>query len=221
MKNLFFNVTDWHVDKQVPQSVATIKTVRGFDGAEVLTWQLGDWNWNWTTLTSKRDLEPNTEYIFTFWLNGGENDRGDEVCNLEIFGDDWDLRTTFKLNRDYILPTLIKNGWYLFCIPFKTDKVGKTTLRFSVSGAITTIAPAQSAVSYENLESDDDDHEKPQRSNVVFENGWPDDITKKTSVIKEKLLNNKKRIVKALKVVGVIVAGILVLKKIFKKKKGK
>ncbi|NLZ46007.1 MAG: hypothetical protein GX896_04880 [Clostridiales bacterium] len=223
MKSILFNITDWHVDEQVPNSVAIIKTVKGFDGEDVLSWQLGDWNWNWTTLTSKKELKPNTDYIFTFWLNGGENDRSDEVCYLEIFGDDWDQRSTYKLNRDFILPTLIKNGWYLFSIPFTTGSELKTTMRFGVSGAVATIAPAKEVVEYEDLEGDDDNYDKPQRSNVVFDKGWPDDIKNRTffDVMKEKMAPHKKKIVNSVKIAGTVLAVIVIFKKIFKKKKKK
>ncbi len=44
-------------------------------------------------------------------LSGGENSRGDEICMLEIYGDDWEDRLTFRLNRDHTAPLLEKDHW--------------------------------------------------------------------------------------------------------------
>lgn len=223
MKNLLFKTKDFTIDSKVTTSVGGIVTVKGFDGNEVEAWQISDWNWNWSTIKTEMELEPDSEYLYCFWLNGGENDRCDEVCNMEIwFGEDWENRTTVKLNRDFFMPTLVKNGWYLFCVPFKTAGEGKTTIRFNGMGAFMTIAPAENPVVYENIEGDVDDNGMPQRSNVVFENGYPDDQNESAITIKafgKTVKTTPSQIKKALKIAGGIVAAVVVVIGLAKKKK--
>ena len=215
MKNIYFNPKEWSFDRGVKSCVGLQKTVVGFDGEETPTWQIADWMWSWTTLGTTMELEPESEYIFTFWLNGGENDRSDEVCNLDVwFGGDWDNRITFKLNRDYLMPTLVKNGWYLFSVPFKTAQSGTVSLAFNVMGAVTTIAPAKSAMEYSHIEGDENDPERIMRPNIVFPSGYPEEEQRKylsVNVGGKKMSATASQLKKVAKVAGAVAAGLLVV----------
>lgn len=172
MKQIFFCPDQWRMDATVPTGVAAITEVTGFDGKTTEAWQLGNWQYDWSTIRTDIVLEPGEEYTFVFWLNGGENDQYDEVCNLEVFGEgQWEERQTFRLNRSFIKPLKYKNGWYLMAVPFTAPTADKVTLRFNAMRAVTTIAPAEEPAQYEELISDPENNDQVQRSNVVFENG--------------------------------------------------
>lgn len=96
--------------------------INDFDGDLIESLMFGDWNTSYARAVSKElSLLPDTEYCFVFWLNGGENDSGSEICRLQIaFGGNWDDCYTYKLNRNYIKPVLHKDGWELYSIPFRT-----------------------------------------------------------------------------------------------------
>lgn len=223
MKNLLFKTEDFKLDSTVPTSIGSIVRVNGFDGNEVEAWQISDWNWNYSSLKTEIQLAPNSEYIYCFWLNGGENDRYDEVCNVEIwFGSDWENRITVKLNRDHFMPALVKNGWYLFCVPFKTAEEGYTTIRFNGMGAVMTIAPADNPVTYEGIEGDVDSNGMPQRPNVVFENGYPDEQNEEAITLKafgKSIKTTPSQVKKTLKILGGILAVVVVVRGFLRKKK--
>lgn len=223
MKNLLFKTENFKLDSKVPTSIGSVVKVNGFDGNEVEAWQISDWNWNWSTIKAEMDLEPNTEYLYCFWLNGGENDRYDEVCNLEIwFGEDWENRTTVKLNRDFFMPTLVKNGWYLFCVPFKTGDETHTSIRFNGMGAVVTIAPAENPVAYEDIEGEVDSNGMPQRPNLVFENGYPADQNESAitfSAFGKTVKTTPSQVKKTLKILGGILAVVVLVRGIVRKKK--
>lgn len=220
MKNLLFNAEDFRIDQNVPTSVGERKNLTGFDGEEADCWQIANWNWDWSTLIGEFTLDKNEDYIFCFWLNGGENDRYDEVCDIEIWLDeDYENRTTYKLNRNNFMPALVKNGWYLFCVPFKTAENEKTTIRFNAMGAYTTITASKNPIEYENVESDEVDAKAVQRANVVFENGFPPQEKKwEFKVLGKKITTTPKKVKNIAKKVGIALAVILVVRKIFKKK---
>lgn len=222
MKNLLFNAEDFTIDEKVPSSVGEIKTVTGFDGNDVLAWQFSDWNWNWSTIRGEFLLEQNSDYLFCFWLNGGENDRYDEVLNIEIwFGDKWEDRITYKLNRQNFMPTLVKNGWYLFCVPFKVEDNPQTTIRFNAMGAYVTIAPSSNPIEYDNIISDEADQKAKQRPNIVFEKGYPEEKKWEFSVLGKKISTTPAKLKALAKKLGVIVAVVIFLRGILKKFKKK
>lgn len=46
---------------------------------------LGGWNEAYVRVTSGAlSLLPDSENCFVFWLNGGENDKNSEICQLQI-----------------------------------------------------------------------------------------------------------------------------------------
>lgn len=228
MSDLFFCPERWEPDPMISSNVAKRLSVKGFLGKPTDAWQLGDWWYNWTTLQTKIPmeagwLESGQEYRFCFWLNGGENDRYDEVCYLEIFGDVWEDRLTFKLNRDFTTPVLEKNGWLLFAIPFVAPQAAESLkLRFVACGAICTIAgiPDMNMAACEALTPDARSFDHPQRHNLVFPNGWEqpaeDDLVVQT---RKKTVHISRSALKKAAVAAGIVAGAAALGFLLRKKK--
>lgn len=145
---------------------------------------VGSWNWDALTRVAAGpfQLAPNTEYQLTFWLNGGENDRSDETCNLEIFylTDDrtqYSNRFCYRLNRSYIKPLKKYQGWEYYVLPFSTDSTGYIKLRLVADRAPMAIMPAEAKEVYAELEDvlDPFEGKRPQRHNIIFEDGWPTD----------------------------------------------
>jgi hypothetical protein len=97
---------------------------------------------------------------------------------LEIWGDDWEERLQFRLNREHTKPLLEKNGWLLFAVPFTAPAAAEAlTFRFVVSGAVCTIAgiPDMNMSACEQLTPDVRNFDRPQRHNIIYPNGWPDE----------------------------------------------
>ena len=215
MKELFFCPDDWQADETVGTTIASRQNVIGFDGKPADSWQLADWCYNWSTLRAELALEPDTDYQFLFWLNGGENDRYDETCTLEIFSEDCeDEKQSFTLNRGFTRPLLHKNGWYLFAVPFQTTGAAKTVLRFHACSAVTTIAPAASQITYADLTSDPEPEDKPMRPNLAMPD-IPDGHTEEVLHLElgEKVISvSKDQLVKGAKIAGGIAVGALLLR---------
>ncbi len=144
---------------------------------------LGDWQWNWSEIASgPLTLQPNTEYVLAFWLNGGENDQYNETCDFRILFTndvqqtvDRDRELIYKLNRNYIRPVKKVDGWELYEIPFHTEDKQYTYLKFVAMRAPMAILPAGDAADY--IELEDSLHPlaecAKQRPNMVFEDGYP------------------------------------------------
>ena len=181
MTDLFFCPERWEPDSMISTNAASMIRVHGISGKAADAWQLGDWGSSWTAITSEIPieagwLESGEEYRLCFWLNGGENSRGDEICMLEIYGDDWEDRLTFRLNRDHTAPLLEKDHWLLFGVPFRAPKATDALkFRFVAAGAVCTIAGIQDMDmnAAEALTPDERETGQPQRYNIVFPHGYP------------------------------------------------
>jgi len=157
--------------------------ITGIGGKLTEVYCLGDWNWHWSEIENPRTaMKSNTDCVFTFWLNGGENDRNDEVCQLKIiFNGDEDNAMTFKLNRHYIKPEKHIGGWYRYEIPFKIPEAGEpgeenviVQLKFAAMSAPCAIMPDNEE--FAELSGEEfPDPKIPQRSNIVFNDGYPRD----------------------------------------------
>ena len=151
--------------------------MQGPDGVISEAYMIGDWGWNWTEIVSKTLILPkNTLHTFTFWLNGGENDRNNEVCRFEVvFNNDYEGRYTYNLNRNFIKPLKKVNGWELYEIPFRTGDNEYTQLKFVAQAAYMTVMTAKDASEYASIPDSVDPYEeyRPQRHNIVFSDGWP------------------------------------------------
>ena len=164
--------------------------MQGPDGVISEAYTIGNWGWSWTEIVSKQlTLPKNTLHTFTFWLNGGENDRSDEVCRLEIFfNNDYDGRYTYNLNRSFIKPIKRCNGWELYEIPFRTGDNEYTQLKFIAQRAYMTVLTAQDVSSYKDLPESIDKFAniRPQRHNIIFgDDGWPTNTWYSTRKLEE------------------------------------
>lgn len=183
MTDLFFCPERWETDPMVTTSIAEQVRVRGALGKPADAWQLGDWKGSWTAVTSKIPiekgwLESGCDYRFCFWLNGGENEHATETCQFEIWGDSWEDRIVFRLNREHTKPILEKNGWLLFALPFKAPEATEAlSFRFVVAGAVCTLAgiPDMDMSACESLTPDVRDFDHPQRHNIIYPHGWPEE----------------------------------------------
>ncbi|MCM1117943.1 MAG: hypothetical protein NC543_01070 [bacterium] len=151
---------------------------------EVLS--VGTWNWDNPSYVTNgfQELTPNTEYHFVFWLNGGENDRSDETCQLQILFTDDNITASnreftqgmcFRLNRGYIKPLKKYKGWEYYDIPFTTTQARYTQFQFVADRAPMALMDAVEPDLYRDLQDVTDPYEKrrPQRHNIIFEDGWP------------------------------------------------
>ena len=174
-KQLFFNAREWLPSKDCDKTIFTRSFITDPFGDLTEAYTIGDWNSNWSQIETKDlILEKNTGYEFVFWLNGGENDRNNEVCRFEImFDNDYDGRYVYNLNRHYIKYLKHYKGWYLYSIPFNTGDACYTKLRFISMSAYTTIIKANSVESYSDLPKDIPPQGLPQRHNIFFSEGFP------------------------------------------------
>ena len=174
-RQLYFNAREWRLSKDCDKTVSTRSFITDPFGKLTEAYTIGDWNYNWSQIETKDlILEKDTDYEFVFWLNGGENDRNNEVCRFEImFDNDYDGRYVYNLNRHYIKYLKHYKGWYLYSIPFNTGDACYTKLRFISQSAYTTIIKANSVESYNDLPEDIPPKGLPQRHNIWFSEGFP------------------------------------------------
>ncbi len=226
MRDLFFCPERWEPDPMISTNAASETRVRGFSGRTVDAWQLGDFGADWTAITSQIPmetgwLEAGAQYRFCFWLNGGENSRGDETCMLEIFGDAWEQRLRFRLNRNHTKPLLEKNHWLLFAVPFTAPEAAEAlNFRFVAAGAVCTIAgiPDMDMSACESLTPDAPDTEHAARHNLFFPHGWQDE--KSTAAAEqEQKTSRRKKIAAAAAVTAFCAVGAVALGTYLKKKR--
>ncbi len=191
---LYFNPRDWALVSDAPGYRTFIE---GPDGELSESFMIGDWGWNWTEIASNTlTLEKHTKYEFVFWLNGGENDQNNETCQFAVlFDNDYDGRLIYNLNRNYIKPLKKVAGWELYSIPFTTGDNEHTQLRFMAMRAYMTVMSAGDPEGYANLPDAPDEFEdkRPQRHNIVFNDGWPRDAWYSTENLRNdcKIKNNE------------------------------
>jgi|GEM_PF-1058059 len=157
-----------------------ISFMTGLDGKLSETLMLGSWDSAESVAVSRPYmLTPNTSYSYVFWLNSGENESANEVCNFKItFFNDWENCNVYRLNRGYIKPLLHQQGWELYEIPFTTpDVAGDVSVTFSFTAAKAPMAvmPAKEPAAYSDMKDEPDEYAayRPQRHNIVFQDGWP------------------------------------------------
>lgn len=195
---LFFNPKEWmkHPDVQNTTVFNRFFITDPFGNGMTEVVSTGNWKWDWCEITNGMlRLERRTEYHFVFWLNGGEDDCSDETCMFQvIFTDnslrtnesDWDQRLCYKLNRAYIKPLKKYNGWELYDIPFVTGDREYTQLRFTAQRAPMAVMAAKAPSFYAELEDrlDEFADKRPQRHNIIFEDGWPTDKWYSTAALR-------------------------------------
>jgi hypothetical protein len=90
------------------------------------------------------------------------------------------------LNRNNIKPLKKYKGWEYYSIPFRTDGLGFIKLRFVADRAPLAILAAEAPDAYEGMKDVPDPFEgkRPQRHNIFFEDGWPNDTWYSTEALK-------------------------------------
>lgn len=195
VNRLFFNAREWSFNKDCQKNVGSRSFMQGPDGIISEAFTIGDWGYNWTEIVTKSLILPKKMlHTFTFWLNGGENDNNNEVCRLEIiFNNDYENRYTYNLNRNFIKPLKKVNGWELYEIPFITDDNEYTQLRFVAQRAYMTVLNAKPKEQYADLPDNVDEFEgeRPQRHNIVFDDGFPTNTWYSTRALREKKIRRQ------------------------------
>lgn len=186
---LYFDARTWKFNRDC-HNVGGRSFMEGPDKALAEAYMIGDWGSNWTEIISETLLLPkHTDCSFTFWLNGGENDRNDEVCRFEIiFNNDHERRYTYNLNRNYIRPLKKLNGWELYEIPFRTLDNEYTQMKFAAQRAYMTVMAAKDLSAYQEFADNPDPYEaeRPQRHNLIFDNGFPKNSWYSTEALEKK-----------------------------------
>lgn len=185
MNALYIEPRSFHPVEGCENNIFSRSYISSFlDGRLQETLMLGDWQWNWSEAASEPlELQPNTDYVLTFWLNGGENDQYNETCDFRILFTDDPAQSVdrqneliYKLNRHYIRPAKSIDGWELYEIPFRTEEKRYTFLKFAAMRAPMAILPAGDVSDYADLA--DRPHPlaegKKQRPNIVFDSGYPE-----------------------------------------------
>ncbi|MBD5116499.1 MAG: hypothetical protein HDT48_03160 [Ruminococcaceae bacterium] len=175
-KLLYFNPRSFKPNKDCTNTKADRSFISNpFGNGLTEAYTIGNWSWDWSQIdTADMVLDKNTDYEFVFWLNGGENDTGNETCRLEItFDNDHENRYIYNLNRSFIRYEKHYKGWYLYRIPFNTGDACYTKLSFISMRAYTTIIKAETPESYNNISEDLPPEGIPQRHNIIFSEGFP------------------------------------------------
>ncbi|MDE7290005.1 MAG: hypothetical protein K2N71_10990 [Oscillospiraceae bacterium] len=131
--------------------------ISDFSGENVQVFEIGDWNWTWSQIKCEKQLEPNTDYVFRFAVQGGVNNTGDGQSHFIIVRDkDWDNSLEYPLERSRFKPTLSKkskDGFLrVYEIPFNSGESGNVTFIFNALHFVETIMPAKELEAYTELE---------------------------------------------------------------------
>lgn len=131
--------------------------VSDFKGENVQVFEIGDWHWTWSQIKCDKQLEPNTDYVFRFAVQGGVNDTGDGQSRFIVIRDkDYDNRLEYPLERSRFKPTLSKrteSGLFrVYEIPFNSGESGNIKFMFNVLHFIEVIMPAKELEAYAEFE---------------------------------------------------------------------
>lgn len=196
---LFFDPKAWYRDPDVGGSVERFFITSPIDESLLEVWSISGWlDGNLSGITSGlMALEKNTKYHFLFWLNGGENDKRNETCqcqimfshnNIRVDRSDWDNKMTYNLNRNYIKPVKQYMGWRLYDITFTTQDKAFTQICLVARNAPTAFMAAEKPECYTMEDVLDEFAERrPQRHNIVFDDGWPTNTWYSTIQLREQM----------------------------------
>ena len=199
---ILFSPRKWYTPEKCSDGPCERYMYQSPDGKMTEIYSLGDWNRNYSEIRSRFiPVSEDTDYTFVFWLNGGENDRYDETCSMiavytdaegddddPISDDEWDQRYIYRLNRGGVKPIRNIDGWYLFAIDLPKPDKKLLELRFAAERAPMALKAAEEPSAYAELEDRPDEFNdlRPQRHNIVFKDGWPDDKWYSTEALRRK-----------------------------------
>ena len=179
MSNIInFNARDFSFDKKCESNQGFRGFITDNFGENVQMFEIGDWNWNWTSIVSQQKLEKNTDYKFRFGIMMGHNDRQDEVLRFSItFDNNKDNQMIYVLERDRYKPSVSKKLGdtilRIYEIEFNTGNYEITQLQFEAMGAITQILPVKENSDYSELED------------LSYESWWADRYSQNTRSIEQ------------------------------------
>lgn len=133
------------------------------DDGVVEMFEIGDWNWNWTQIIQDIDVEPHTDYIFRFAMNGGHNDSKDEICQVMIFPEGgWEDRYVFPLEKSRFRPVLSKKldeaeagcdtFLRIYDIPFSTGEYTHFRIMLVAQHCVARFYTAKELAAYTDME---------------------------------------------------------------------
>lgn len=127
-----------------------------FKGENVQAFEIGDWHWTWSQIKCDKQLEPNTDYVFRFAVQGGVNNTGDGQSHFMVIHDkDYDNRLEYPLERSRFKPVLSKKAedglLRVYEIPFNSES-GNVRFMFNALHFVETIMPAYELEAYAELE---------------------------------------------------------------------
>lgn len=127
------------------------------NGENVEVFEIGDWQWTWSQIRCEKQLEPNTDYVFRFAVQGGVNNTGDGQSRFIVMQDkNWEDRLEFPLEKSRFKPVLSKkaaDGFLrVYEIPFNSGESGAVTFIFNAQHFVEAIMPAKDLEAYAELE---------------------------------------------------------------------
>ena len=163
MSNIInFNAQEFKFDEScqsmddTPVNAGSRMFISDFKGDNVQVFEIGDWNWTWSQIKCDKQLEPNTDYVFRFAVQGGVNNTGDGQSHFMVIHDkDWDNKLEYPLERSRFKPSLSKkseDGFLrVYEIPFNSGS-GNVRFVFTALHFVETIMPAYELEAYAGLE---------------------------------------------------------------------
>ena len=140
-----------------PVNAGSRMFISDFSGDNAEVFEIGDWQWTWSQIKCEKQLEPNTDYVFRFAVQGGVNNTGDGQSRFIIRQDkDWDNRLEYPLERSRFKPALSKKSkdglLRVYEMPFNSGESGNVTFIFNALHFVETIMPAKELEAYAELE---------------------------------------------------------------------
>lgn len=158
MSNIInFNAGDFSFNKKCWSNQGYKGFITNSFGENIEMFEIGDWNWNWTSIISKQQLEKNTDYVFRFGVTMGNNDTQDEVLRFYIrFDGDEENQTIYVLERGRYKPVISKKLGEtilrIYEIKFNTGGAENVEFLFDAMRAVTQIIPVKECSAYNELE---------------------------------------------------------------------
>lgn len=163
-KVINFDAREFQPDKTCESNMFSKYFETDDSGRNILVYEIGDWQWNWTQICCEKKLEKNTDYIFRFVIVGGYCDTQDEtskfvVCPLPDgmdLDEAWANSYAYDLSHSTYKPVLskkMKNGFLrLYEIPFNTFDCENFKFVFIAMHAVAKIYPPKDLSAYAGLE---------------------------------------------------------------------
>lgn len=130
--------------------------ISGIDGKNVELCEIGKYKMTTTEIYCKKQLEPNTDYVFRFSITGGYNNNKEAISELNISLDEkWSERYSYDLLLSRLKPIFTtynaeKELLRVYEIPFTTGETGTVRFEFVAQAVTARIMPALENEAYES-----------------------------------------------------------------------